>query len=100
MGELGPSFSTRRLDFFLLFLLLLLLTRAWIFFVLLAIGFPLLLTFTSAPFLLLGLFLRPIGHTIPDGYGHGCQFMPMGIDVGGYRKFLWVQIWAEEGCTR
>ena len=62
MGELGPSFSTGRLGFLLLFL-----TRAGIFFILLAIGFPLLLTFTPAPFLLLDLFLRPVGHRVHLG---------------------------------
>lgn len=42
----------------------------------------------------------PIGYRIPDGYGHGYRFIPMGIVVGGYRKFLWVWVWAEGGCTR
>ena len=42
----------------------------------------------------------PIGYRIPDVYEHGCQFMPMGIGMGGYRKFLWVWIWVEGCCTR
>ena len=66
MGDIGSSFSTGRLDFILLFLLLFL-ARASIFFILLAIGFPLLLAFTPVPFLLLGLFLRPVGHRVHLG---------------------------------
>ena len=42
----------------------------------------------------------PIGYRIPDGYGHGYQFMPMGTETGGYRRFLWVWVWAEEGRIR
>ena len=63
MDELGSSFSAGSLDFFLLLFLI----RAGIFFTLLAIGFPLLLTFTPTPFLLFGLFLRPVGHRIHLG---------------------------------
>ena len=48
MDDLGSFFSTGRLDFLILFLLLFL-TRAGIFFILLAIRFPLLLTFTPLP---------------------------------------------------
>ena len=43
MGELGSPFSAVRVDFLVLF------TRAVVFFILLTIRLPLLLTFTSAP---------------------------------------------------
>ena len=58
MGKLGPSFRTGRRNF------LLLLIGAHIFITLIAIRFPLLLTFTSTSFFFLGLCLRPVGHRI------------------------------------
>ena len=60
MGKLGPSFRTGRHNFLLLFLLLLLI-GACIFIILVAVRLPLLLTFTSTSFLLLGPCLRPLG---------------------------------------
>ena len=66
MDELGLSFSTGRLDFLLLFLLLFLI-RASFFVILFTIRFPLFLTFTSASLLLLDLFLRPVGHRVHLG---------------------------------
>ena len=62
MGELGPSFSTRRLDYLLLFLI-----RASIFFTLVAVRLPLLLAFTSTSFFFFGPFLRPVGHRVHLG---------------------------------
>ena len=60
VGELGPSFRTGRHNFLLLFLLI----GACIFITLITIRFPLLLTFTSTSFLLLGLCMRPVGNRI------------------------------------
>lgn len=37
-------------------------------------------------------------HWILIGYEHGCQLVPMDIEVAGYMKFLWVWIWADGGC--
>ena len=50
MGELGPSFSTRRLDYLLLFLI-----RASIFLTLVALRLPLLLTSLVRSCTLLGI---------------------------------------------
>ena len=59
VGKLGSPFRARRIDF-----LLLLFTGAVVILFPLTIRLPLLLTFTSARLLLLGLFLRPVGHRV------------------------------------